>query len=75
MLTYRSLSRTPSVFKSLTGLTKAEFDALCREWYLADHVARSTATLTRDDPHPRERAPGAGRKSGYHAARGIAPPD
>lgn len=62
MITYRSLSRTPVAFKSLSGLTVTEFDALCREWYHADQVARASATLTRDEPHPRERAPGAGRK-------------
>lgn len=62
MITYRSLSRTPSAFKSLSGLSVKEFDALCREWIYADAVARATAPLTREDPHPRQRAPGAGRK-------------
>ncbi len=62
MITYRSLSRTPSAFKSLTGLSVGEFDALCREWIYADAQARATAPLTREDPHPRQRAPGAGRK-------------
>lgn len=62
MITYRSLSRTPAAFKSLTGLSVAEFDALCREWIHADAVARANAPLTREDPHPRQRAPGAGRK-------------
>ncbi len=62
MITYRSLSRTPSAFKSLTGLSVSEFDALCREWIYADTRARATAPLTREDPHPRQRAPGAGRK-------------
>ena len=62
MITYRSLSRTPAAFKSLTGLSVAEFDALCREWIHADAVARANAPLTREDPHPRQRAAGAGRK-------------
>lgn len=62
MITYRSLSRTPSAFKSLSGLSVPEFDALCREWYHADQVARTGSTLTREDPHPRKRAAGAGRK-------------
>lgn len=62
MITYRSLSRTPSAFKSLTGLSVYEFDARCREWVHADAVARATAPLTREEPHPRQRAPGAGRK-------------
>lgn len=62
MITYRTLSRTPSAFKSLSGLSVPEFDALCREWYHADSVARASAALTREDPHPRQRATGAGRK-------------
>lgn len=62
MITYRNLSRTPAAFKSLTGLSVPEFDALCREWIHADAVARATDPLTREDPHPRQRAPGAGRK-------------
>lgn len=62
MITYSSLSRMPSAFKSLSGLTVTEFNALCREWYHADQVARSSARLTREDPHPRRRAAGAGRK-------------
>jgi hypothetical protein len=62
MITYRSLSRTPRAFKSLSGLSVAEFDALCREWMHADSVARAEAALTRSDAHPRQRAPGAGRK-------------
>jgi hypothetical protein len=62
MITYCSLSRTPAAFKSLTGLSVEEFDALCREWIYADNLARASAPLTREDPHPRRRAPGAGRK-------------
>lgn len=62
MITYRSLSRTPAAFKSLTGLSVSEFDALCREWIHADSVARASATHTREDPRPRQRAAGAGRK-------------
>lgn len=62
MITYRSLAQTPSAFKSLTGVSVPEFDALCREWVHADAVARAGAPLTREDPHPRRRAPGAGRK-------------
>lgn len=62
MITYCSLSRTPAAFKSLTGLSVPEFDALCREWIHADAVARANSPLTREDPHPRQRAPGAGRK-------------
>ena len=60
MITYRSLSRTPAAFKSLSGLSVPEFDALCREWIYADQVARARAPLTREDPHPRRRSPGAG---------------
>jgi hypothetical protein len=62
MITYRNLSRTPAAFKSLTGLSVPEFDALCREWIYADAVARASDPLTREDPRPRKRAPGAGRK-------------
>src|SRR5690606_23099658 len=52
----------PSAFQSHTGLSVPQYDALCREWIHADAVARANARLTREAPHPRQRAPGAGRK-------------
>ena len=62
MITYRDLSRKPVSFKSLTGLSVAEFDALCREWIHADARARDTSPLTRTRQTPRQRRAGAGRK-------------
>ncbi len=62
MITYRTLSQQASLFRNLSGLSKEEFDALCREWVYADAVARAAATHTREGHVPRRRAPGAGRK-------------
>ncbi|HEV2125085.1 MAG TPA: transposase family protein [Chloroflexota bacterium] len=62
MITYRRLTQQASLFRNLCGLSKDEFDALCREWVYADAVGRATATHTREGQRPRRRAPGAGRK-------------
>jgi len=61
-VTYRKLSQKPVSFKSLTGLSVAEFDALCRQWVYADAVEREESPLTRTTKTPRKRRAGAGRK-------------
>jgi hypothetical protein len=47
MITYRSLSKTPAVFRNLTGLSVAEADALCRDFVFAEAEARTRDPLTR----------------------------
>jgi hypothetical protein len=51
-VTYRKLSQKPVSFKSLTGLSVPEFDALCRQWVYADAVAREESPLTRTQKTP-----------------------
>lgn len=60
MLTYPLLSCKPNVFRSLTGLTVAEFDALYPEVAHRYTEARA-AGPTRRDRKPRRRRLGAGR--------------
>jgi hypothetical protein len=60
MLTYEELCRHPNVFPSLTGLTRAEFDALLPRFVQAEDELRSRSSHTREGK-PRERSPGAGR--------------
>lgn len=64
MITYRSLSKTPAAFRSLSGLQVSEADALCREFIFAEAQARACDPLTRQTHQKRQRAPGAGAK--YH---------
>ena len=56
MLTSAKLRRKPAVFRAMTGLTVAEFDALCAE------VAPLAAAVEppRRSPKPRQRRRGAG---------------
>lgn len=61
-ITYRKLSQKPVSFKSLTGLSVPEFDALCREWVYADALSRTESPLTRTKQTPRQRRAGGGRK-------------
>jgi hypothetical protein len=61
MITYRRLTQQPALFRNLCGLSRPEFDALCREWVYADAVARAASTHTREGHVPRRRAPGGGR--------------
>ncbi len=61
MLTYDTLARKPSAFKSMTGLTIHEFDELLadlRPQYEAARREERAAT-------PRRRAPGGGAKARY----------
>ncbi len=60
-ITYRKLAPHPNSFKSLTGLSVAQFDALCREWVYADSLVRAESPLTRTTKTPRKRRVGAGR--------------
>ena len=58
MLTTEDLRRRPPSFRSLTGLTVAQFEQLYQE-VAARYAAAEAARLTRPQ---RQRAPGAGRK-------------
>jgi hypothetical protein len=58
MLSYQKLSQRPGSFKSLTGLTVAEFDALYAQFALAWAAAEEQRLHCR----PRQRALGGGRR-------------
>ena len=58
ILRYRHLTRAPAVFRAMTGLGVAQFDALARE-VLPRYAAAEQARLSRPT---RRRAIGAGRK-------------
>jgi DDE superfamily endonuclease len=60
MLDLDSLTRKPAAFRSLTGLTPAEFEQLLADFLPAYHRHRAAASATRRDRRPRRRAPGAG---------------
>src|SRR5437870_4916077 len=60
MITYESLRRRSSAFRSLTGHSPAEFDALLAAFAPAHAQRRQTATTTRRTGQPRQRAVGAG---------------
>jgi transposase len=64
MITYESLRRRPSAFRSLTGHSPEQFDALFAEFAPAHEQRRQTATTTRRKGQPRQRAVGAGGR--YH---------
>jgi hypothetical protein len=64
MITYENLSRSPSAFKSLTGMTVAAFDDLFDEFEPA-HLRRLSETLTKRDGRPRKRAVGCGRSHSH----------
>jgi hypothetical protein len=59
MFDYDSLLRYPSAFRSLTGLSPAEFDALLQDFVDAQRRRRQASTTTRRG-QPRRRAAGAG---------------
>src|SRR5215204_7247585 len=61
MLSYEELCRHPNVFPALTGLKRAEFDALLPRFVQAQADRRARSTHTRRDNEPRSRSPGAGR--------------
>src|SRR5262245_26342710 len=60
MFAYEPLSRCLSAFRSLTGLTSAEFESLLTAFRTADARLRR-AQQTTGQGKPRRRAPGAGR--------------
>jgi hypothetical protein len=60
MITYESLCRRPSAFRSLTGHSPEQFDALFVELAPAHEQRRQAATTTRRKGEPRQRAVGAG---------------
>lgn len=59
MFAYESLSRYPSAFRSLTGMTPAEFDPLLTAFRAAQQRRRAQQATTRQGK-PRRRAAGAG---------------
>jgi DDE superfamily endonuclease/Helix-turn-helix of DDE superfamily endonuclease len=60
MITYPRLSRKPTAFRSMTGLTPAEFEALLEDFLAAQVRRRQAATRTKRSRQPRCRAVGAG---------------
>src|SRR5437867_11626006 len=60
MITYENLRRRPSAFRSLTGHSPEQFDALFAAFAPAHEQRRQTATTTRRKGQPRQRAVGAG---------------
>ena len=60
MITYELLREHPSAFRSLTGHTPEQFDALFAPFAPAHQQRRSAATTTRHGGQPRQRAVGAG---------------
>jgi len=59
MFAYESLVRSPSAFRSLTGMTPAEFEALLNAFLTAADRLRQASRTTRTG-QPRRRAAGAG---------------
>jgi hypothetical protein len=66
MLSYDALCRHPAAFPSLTGMTRAEFDALAERFERAEAELRSKAATTRDG-RVRSRAAGAGHPHRHSA--------
>ena len=60
MITYESLRQRPSAFRSLTGHSPEQFDALFAVFAPAHEQRRQAATTTRRKGRPRQRAVGAG---------------
>src|SRR2546421_7313334 len=60
MITYDQLAATPKAFPALTGLTRAEFDRLFREFAAAADVHRAARTHTKRR-HRRLRRAAGGR--------------
>jgi transposase len=60
MITYESLRRHPAAFRSLTGHTPEQFDALFAAFAPAHSQRRHQATTTRKEGWPRKRKVGGG---------------
>jgi hypothetical protein len=67
MLRYDDLCRHPEVFPSLTGLTRAAFDALVPRFEQAERSLRAGSATTRREGQPRVNAPGAGQPYAHDA--------
>lgn len=63
MIRYQVLQSRPAIFRGLTGMTVAEFEALHAE-FEAERLRRLDATATTTGGRPRLRAPGAGHPHG-----------
>lgn len=68
MITYDALSKRPTAFRSLTGLSVPLFDALCREYQQTYTERRQKDTTVRKTGLPRQRAFGAGGRF-HHTQR------
>jgi DDE superfamily endonuclease/Helix-turn-helix of DDE superfamily endonuclease len=60
MLDLDRLSRKPAAFRSLTGHSPAEFEALYADFQPASLLSRAASSSTRRERQPRRRAAGAG---------------
>jgi hypothetical protein len=60
MLSLDALTTRPAAFRSLTGMSRADFDALSAAFAPAYHRHRAAAATTRRGGQPRRRAVGAG---------------
>lgn len=67
MLSYDDLCHHPAVFPALTGLTRAEFDALLERFGRDEQAARDASGRTAEG-QPRRRAAGAGRPHAHGTA-------
>jgi hypothetical protein len=63
MITHESLRRHPAAFRSLTGYTPEEFDALFAAFAPAHSLRRHQATTTRKEGTPRKRKVGGGPRT------------
>jgi hypothetical protein len=62
MFRYQDIQGRPAVFRSLTGMDSAAFEALFADYDAAHRAARAASGRTRRGGHPRQRPPGAGRR-------------
>ena len=62
MITYERLCRWPSAFRSLTGHSIAQFEALFADFERAHGQCCAARTTTKRHGQPRQRAFGGGRK-------------
>ena len=62
MITYEALCRRPAVFRSLTGHSPEQFEALFAQFAPAHQQRCQALTTTKRDGKPRQRAFGGGRR-------------
>jgi hypothetical protein len=65
MISYNALCRRPAAFRSLTGHTPAQFEALFAQFEPAHQHRCRAATTTKRGSKPRQRAFGGGRRYRY----------